>query len=52
MPVFVYDSAGHVVATATARSADAVCIDMNSRPEGIYLVKAGSKVAKLNVTKK
>lgn len=52
MPVFVYDSAGHVVATATARSADAVCVDMNSRPEGIYLVKAGSKVAKLNVTKK
>lgn len=52
MPVFVYDSAGHVVATATARSADAVCIDMNSRPEGIYLVKAGSKVAKLNVTRK
>lgn len=52
MPVFVYDSAGHVVATATARSAGSVSINMNSRPEGMYLVKAGSKVAKLNVTRK
>lgn len=52
MPVFVYDSAGRVVATEIARSADAVCVNMNSRPEGIYVVKAGSKVAKLNVTRK
>lgn len=52
MPVFVYDSAGRVVATEIARSADALCIKMNSRPEGIYVVKAGSKVAKLNVTRK